>query len=118
NVDSRYIKRLPDHFTAQAYITTDLDDNQITAFHPGAMDQSHQNSVPRDAGLTLGMVSPDGKQGMLRHAREFAEAGIPFVFDPGQGLPMFDGAELEGFLEQATWAVVNDYEAGMLQQKT
>jgi len=104
--------------TAQAYITTDLDDNQITAFHPGAMDHSHENRVPTDAGVTLGMVSPDGRQGMIEHARQFADAGIPFIFDPGQGLPMFDGADLKRFIDQATWVAVNDYEGQMLQERT
>lgn len=117
-IDQRYVKRVPDTFTAQAYITTDLDDNQITAFHPGAMDSAHTQSVPTDAGVRLGMISPDGRQGMLDHAAQFAAANIPFVFDPGQGLPMFDGAELRQFIEQSTWVAVNDYEGRMLVERT
>ncbi len=117
-LDSRYISQVAGTFTAQAYITTDLDDNQITAFHPGAMDHSHINAIPAEDGITLGMISPDGRQGMIDHARQFAEAGIPFVFDPGQGLPMFDGDDLRTFIDQATWVTVNDYEGQMLQERT
>ena len=117
-VNEKYIAEIADTFTAQAYITTDLDDNQITAFHPGAMDYSHQNKVPVDAGVTVGMVSPDGRQGMLEHAAQFAAAEIPFVFDPGQGLPMFEGEELKSFIEQASWVAVNDYEGQLLQERT
>jgi adenosine kinase len=117
-LDSRYIQQIDSTRTAQAYITTDLDDNQITAFHPGAMDHAHVNTVPGDAGLKLGIVSPDGRQAMLDHAAQFAAAGIPFVFDPGQGLPMFDGKELTHFVDQATWVVVNDYEGQMLADRT
>ena len=117
-IDMRFLKSIDTELTAQAYITTDLDDNQITAFHPGAMDHAHTNEIPTDAGITLGMISPDGRQGMLDHAAQFASAGIPFVFDPGQGLPMFDGAELSVFIEQATWVTVNDYEGQMLQERT
>jgi len=117
-VNEKYIIEIPETFTAQAYITTDLDDNQITAFHPGAMDFSHQNKVPVDAGITVGMVSPDGRQGMLEHAAQFAEANIPFIFDPGQGLPMFDGGELKNFIDQASWVAVNDYEGQLLQERT
>jgi adenosine kinase len=118
SLDTRYLQEVPNTLTAQAYITTDLDDNQITAFHPGAMDHSHISPVPTDAGITLGMVSPDGRQGMIEHARQFADAGIPFVFDPGQGLPMFDGADLRNFIELASWVAVNDYEGQMLQERT
>ena len=118
SLDEEFIAEIPDTFTAQAYITTDLDDNQITAFHPGAMDYSHQNAVPVDAGVTIGMISPDGRQGMLEHAAQFAAAGIPFIFDPGQGLPMFDGEELKCFIEQASWVTVNDYEGQLLQERT
>lgn len=117
-LSDRYLLRLEDEFTAQAYITTDLQDNQITAFHPGAMNRSHLNRVPADAGFTIGVVAPDGRQGMLAHAAQFAEAGIPFLFDPGQGLPMFDGTELEDFIDKATWVIVNDYEAQMLEERT
>ena len=105
-------------FTAQAFITTDLDDNQITAFHPGAMNFSHQNHVQDATGVTLGIVSPDGRDGMLQHTREFQEAGIPFIFDPGQGLPMFSGEELMNFMHHADYVTVNDYEAELLQQRT
>jgi adenosine kinase len=117
-IDARYLSEVAGTLTAQAYITTDLDDNQITAFHPGAMDHAHTQTIPTDAGISIGMVSPDGRQGMIDHARQFAEAGIPFVFDPGQGLPMFDGDDLRQFIEQATWVAVNDYEGQMLQERT
>ena len=113
-----FVRELDDEFTAQAFITTDLDDNQITAFHPGAMSQSHLNAVPTGAGVTLGVVAPDGRAGMQQHAAQFAAAGIPWLFDPGQGLPMFAGGELREFLRQATWVAVNDYEAQMLQERT
>ncbi len=109
---------IEDAYTAQAFITTDLDDNQITAFHPGAMSFSHSNSVPTDKGIQLGTVSPDGKDGMLQHATEFADAGIPFIFDPGQGLPMFSGEELVKLLKLARWVTLNDYEAKMMEDKT
>jgi adenosine kinase len=113
-----YVRVVPGTFTAQAFITTDLDDNQITAFHPGAMNHSHQNHVGDAKNVTLGIVSPDGRDGMIQHAREFREAGIPFIFDPGQGLPMFNGDELEAFIRQADYVTVNDYEAQMLQDRT
>ena len=113
-----HIRRIPDTFTAQAFITTDLDDNQITAFHPGAMNHSHANHVYDAKAATLGIVAPDGREGMLQHAREFHAAGIPFMFDPGQGLPMFSGAELTGFVNQAAYVAVNDYEGQMLQERT
>ncbi|MBK9132022.1 MAG: carbohydrate kinase family protein [Gammaproteobacteria bacterium] len=112
------IREFPDSFTAQAYITTDLDDNQITAFHPGAMGLAHENRVPLDRGITLGIVSPDGRDGMLQHAEQFFEAGIPFIFDPGQGLPMFNGDDLRNFLRMATYLTVNDYEAQLVQERT
>ena len=112
------LREVPDTYTAQAYITTDQDDNQITAFHPGAMSFAHQVQVPDISGVTLGMVSPDGRQGMIEHAEQFAAAGIPFVFDPGQGMPMFDGADLDRFVEQATWLAFNDYEAKLMQERT
>ncbi len=117
-IDVRYITEIESEFTAQAYITTDLDDNQITAFHPGAMNESHGNVVPVDGGITIGMVSPDGRDGMIQHAAQFAEANIPFIFDPGQGMPMFGGDDLRQFIDQATWVAVNDYEAQMLQERT
>jgi adenosine kinase len=114
-----YVKVVPDAFTAQAYITTDVDDNQITAFHPGAMQYAHLTEVSAVTGpIALGIVAPDGRQAMIEHAAQFAAAGIPFIFDPGQGLPMFGGEELRTFIGQATWVAVNDYEWGMLQQKT
>jgi adenosine kinase len=114
-----FIRILDNHYTGQAYITTDEDDNQITAFHPGAMSESHLNSVPTNRDdISIGIVSPDGRDGMLLHAAQFKELDIPFVFDPGQGIPMFDGEELLTFLDQATWAVVNDYESELLQQRT
>ncbi len=114
----QYVRQVAGTFTAQAFITTDLDDNQITAFHPGAMNLSHHNHVDTGGDITLGIVAPDGRDGMQQHAREFHAAGIPFVFDPGQGLPMFDGPELLDFVRQADYLTVNDYEAQMLQEKT
>ena len=114
-----FIKVVQDAFTAQAFITTDLDDNQITAFHPGAMQHAHLNKVS-DAGtdVVLGIVAPDGRQAMIDHAAQFAAAKIPFIFDPGQGMPMFGGEELRAFIAQARWVAVNDYEWGLLEQKT
>jgi len=117
-LNQAYVKILDDNYTAQAYITTDQDDNQITAFHPGAMSFSHLNDIPADQGIRFGMVSPDGKAGMVQHARQFVEAGIPFIFDPGQGMPMFDGEELLDFIDKATWITVNDYEARLMQDRT
>ena len=114
----QHVRQVAGTFTAQAFITTDLDDNQITAFHPGAMNHSHQNHVGDAGAVTLGIVAPDGRDGMLQHAREFHAAGIPFIFDPGQGLPMFSGEELLEFVRQADYLTVNDYEAQMLQEKT
>lgn len=114
-----HVTVVEDQFTAQAFITTDLDDNQITAFHPGAMQYAHINQVSRAAaGVAVGIVAPDGRQAMIEHAAQFAAAGIPFIFDPGQGLPMFGAEELNTFIEQAAWVAVNDYEWGLLQQKT
>jgi adenosine kinase len=114
-----HVKVIDEAFTAQAFITTDLDDNQITAFHPGAMQYAHLNKVSDvRAKVGLGIVAPDGRQAMIDHAEQFAAAGIPFIFDPGQGLPMFTGAELEHFIEQASWVAVNDYEWGLMHQKT
>jgi adenosine kinase len=117
-VSRRFLLEIPSAYTAQAYITTDMQDNQITAFHPGAMSHAHEIAVPTDAGFSWGMVSPDGREAMIEHARQFAEAGIPFVFDPGQGLPMFDGEDLRAFIEQASVVAVNDYEGQMLQERT
>ncbi|MDD2720677.1 MAG: carbohydrate kinase family protein [Gallionella sp.] len=117
-IPQSHIRHVPDSFTGQAFITTDLDDNQITAFHPGAMGFSHQNKVAEAAGVTLGIVSPDGRDGMIEHAEQFVAAGIPFVFDPGQGMPMFGKEDLLRFIDQATYVTVNDYEAKMLEEKT
>ena len=117
-LDASHVRKVPGSFTAQAFITTDLDDNQITAFHPGAMNFSHLNKVSDCADARLGIVSPDGREGMLQHAREFHEAGIPFIFDPGQGLPMFNGEELLEFLRLANYCTVNDYEARLICDRT
>lgn len=117
-IDQGLIRLIPDSYTAQAFITTDLDDNQITAFHPGAMNFSHLNRVPLDQDIRFGLIAPDGREGMLQHAQQFAAAHIPFLFDPGQGLPMFSGKELLEFLELATYLAVNDYEATLLSEKT
>lgn len=117
-VDTRHIGTTADGYTAQAMIMTDRDNNQITAFHPGAMSLAHQNVVPADAGIRLAIISPDGREAMLQHAQQLHEAGIPFVFDPGQGLPMFNGEELRRFIELATWVTVNDYEGKMLSDRT
>ena len=113
-----HVRAVPGTYTAQAYITTDQDDNQITAFHPGAMSHAHLNRVEDAPGTTIGLVSPDGRQGMIEHAEQFAAAGIPFVFDPGQGLPMFDGPELDRFASLATWLAFNDYEAKLMAERT
>lgn len=117
-VPADYVRVIESEHTAQAFITTDLDDNQITAFHPGAMQQSHLNKVSDAKDVAIGIVAPDGRDGMIQHAESFAAADIPFIFDPGQGLPMFDGKDLHRFVEQATWVAVNDYEWQMVQQKT
>jgi adenosine kinase len=117
-VPADHVRTVDSELTAQAFITTDVDDNQITAFHPGAMQHSHLNQVRDAAGITLGIVAPDGREGMIRHAEQFAAAGIPFIFDPGQGLPMFGGEELERFIGQARWVTLNDYEWQLVQQKT
>jgi adenosine kinase len=117
-ISTRLFKPIKGQFTAQAFITTDLDDNQITAFHPGAMNHAHENHVTRELGAGLATIAPDGKDGMLQHARECAQAGVPFVFDPGQGLPMFSAAELEEFVRLADYVAVNDYEGKMLEEKT
>ena len=114
-----HVRELAEHFTGQAFITTDLDDNQITAFHPGAMAFSHENCVAEvSVPVALGIVAPDGKQGMLEHCEQLAEAGIPFIFDPGQQLPMFSGDELLEFLDLATYACLNDYETKLLSDRT
>jgi adenosine kinase len=113
-----YIKIIENSYTAQAFITTDMDDNQITAFHPGAMNFSHENNISQAQGVQLGIVSPDGRDGMLQHAQQFAEAGIPFIFDPGQGMPMFNGDDLKQFVAKATWATFNDYEWQLMHERT
>jgi adenosine kinase len=126
NISTEFVRKIPDAFTAQAMITTDRDNNQITAFHPGAMSESHLNSVltaslalkSTPKGIQLGIVAPDGRDGMLIHAQQFVDAQIPFIFDPGQGLPMFDSSDLNTFIEQATYIAVNDYEGEMLSHKT
>jgi adenosine kinase len=117
-INDEHIRRVPDTFTAQAFITTDRDDNQITAFHPGAMNFSHQNKVSDSKAVSLGIIAPDGRDGMFQHADEFNKMGIPFLFDPGQGLPMFNGEELMHFVELADYMAFNDYEAQMMQDKT
>jgi len=117
-LDMAHVRRINGSYTAQAFITTDLADNQITAFHPGAMNHSHQNSVRDAQQVSLGIIAPDGRDGMFQHAREFSEAGIPFMFDPGQGMPMFSGEELLEFVELADFMALNDYEAQLMQEKT
>jgi adenosine kinase len=117
-VPADHVRVIEGELTAQAFITTDLDDNQITAFHPGAMQHAHRNLVSEAADVGLGIVAPDGRQGMIEHAEQFAELGIPFIFDPGQGLPMFGQSELQRFLSLARWVTVNDYEWQLLQQKS
>ena len=112
------VKVIDELFTPQAFITTDHDNNQITAFHPGAMMRSYENHVRDVAGVKFGIVSPDGREGMLQNASEFAEAGIPFIFDPGQAMPLFNGDELRAFIEQANYVTVNDYESNLLQERT
>ena len=113
-VPTEHVRVLPDTYTAQAIIITDVDNNQITAFHPGAMQSAHLLRVPANAGIGIAIVAPNGRDAMLQHAEQLAAARIPFIFDPGQGLPMFDGAELQRFVDQATWVAVNDYEGRML----
>jgi adenosine kinase len=115
---TEFVRVVADHHTAQAIIITDTDNNQITAFHPGAMQSAHLSQVPTGRGIKVAIIAPDGRDAMLTHAAQLASAGIPFVFDPGQGLPMFDGPELKHFIEQATWIALNDYEAKMLCDRT
>ena len=114
----RHVKVLDDEYTAQAYITTDLDANQLTAFHPGAMTHSWRQEIPADGSIKIGVCAPDGRDGMIAHASQFVGAGIPFIFDPGQAMTLFGGPELAAFIEQATWVTVNDYEATLLQDRT
>ncbi len=117
-INSDHVKIIKHSYTAQAYITTDLDDNQIIAFHPGAMNFSHENKISDAKDISLGILGPDGRDGMIEHGKQFAQAQIPFIFDPGQGLPMFDGEELLRFVEQADYVIVNDYESKMMEDKT
>jgi adenosine kinase len=117
-IGTQHFKRIPGQFTAQGFITTDLDNNQITNFHPGAMNFSHENHIRRELGAGLAIIGPDGKEGMIQHARQCREAGVPFLFDPGQGLPMFSADELDQFLRLADFVAVNDYEGKLLEEKT
>ncbi len=117
-IDTAFVRELSDTYTAQCFITTDLANNQITAFHPGAMQQAHVTKIEARDDIRLGIISPDGRDAMLQHAEQFKVAGIPFVFDPGQGLPMFNGDELARFIEQSDWVTVNDYEGKMLGDRT
>jgi adenosine kinase len=117
-ISTEYVREVPDSYTAQAMIMTDTANNQITAFHPGAMMQAHQTRIEARADVKLGIISPDGRDAMIEHAEQFAAAGIPFLFDPGQGLPMFDGEALKHFISLATWVTVNDYEGKMLSDRT
>jgi adenosine kinase len=116
-ISTEFIVEQADSYTAQAMIMTDQDNNQITAFHPGAMSQAHQTRIEPRPDIRLAIVSPDGRQAMIEHAQQLHAAGIPFVFDPGQGLPMFDGEELTQFVQMATWVTVNDYEGRMLSER-
>jgi adenosine kinase len=117
-IERRCIRSYDDAYTAQAFITTDADNNQITAFHPGAMSNSHHNKVSEAGSVTLAIIAPDGRDGMVEHARDCAALGIPFIFDPGQGLPMFSGDELKEFIALAAYVAVNDYEAELLTERT
>lgn len=117
-VPQDWVRIIETEHTAQGFVTTDLDDNQIWAFHPGAMQHAHVNNVADAKDISIGIVAPDGREGMIAHAEQFAAAGIPFIFDPGQGLPMFDGKDLHRFIEQASWVAVNDYEWQLIREKT
>ena len=117
-LSAEHVTKVDDTFTAQAFITTDIDNNQIIAFHPGAMNFAHKNKISDAKNIELGIVGPDGRDAMIEHAQQFAALEIPFIFDPGQGLPMFEGDDLMAFLDQATYAIVNDYESQMLMEKT
>jgi len=117
-ISTRYIRHLEGEFTPQAFITTDVDDNQITAFHPGAMMESHLNKVSHTDGITLGIVAPDGREAMLQHSRDFEKQGIPHIFDPGQAMTLFDGEDLRTFIRQANWLVANDYEFQLIREHT
>jgi adenosine kinase len=115
---TEYVRVVPDSYTAQAIIITDADNNQITAFHPGAMQSAHLTQVAAREDIRIAIIAPDGRDAMIQHAAQLSDAGIAFIFDPGQGLPMFDGAELKNFVAQARWVAVNDYEARMLCERT
>lgn len=117
-ISQRYVRHMEGEFTPQAFITTDMDDNQITAFHPGAMQHSYLNRVENTEGIRIGIVAPDGKQAMIQHSRDFVECGIPHIFDPGQGMTLFNGAELRQFVEEARYIIVNDYEFQLLKEKS
>lgn len=117
-IGTEFVRQVEGSYTAQAMIMTDRDNNQITAFHPGAMMQAHVTKIAARSDIRLGIISPDGRDAMLQHAEQFRAAGVPFVFDPGQGLPMFNGEELRHFIELATWVTVNDYEGRMLSERT
>ncbi len=117
-ISTEFIREVPQSYTAQAMIMTDRDNNQITAFHPGAMSQAHETRIAPRPDIKLAIISPDGRDAMLQHAEQLHTAGIPFIFDPGQGLPMFNGEELRHFIELATWVTVNDYEGRMLSERT
>ena len=118
NISTSYVAQIDDLHTAQCMIITDRDNNQINGFHPGAMSMAHQNKITAEIGAAVGIISPDGRDAMLQHAEQFVAAGIPFVFDPGQALPMFNGEELTRFIELASWVTVNDYEGKMLSERT
>jgi adenosine kinase len=117
-ISTEYVRQVEGSYTAQAMIMTDRDNNQITAFHPGAMMQAHITQIEKRSDIKLAIISPDGRDAMVQHAEQLKAADIPFVFDPGQGLPMFDGADLNRFIDQATWVTVNDYEGKMLSDRT
>ena len=117
-INRRHVHVKEGNYTAQAFITTDMDDNQITAFHPGAMNLAHETHIKEAKDIKLAIVAPDGRDGMIQHAQQLFEAGIPFIFDPGQGLPMFDGTDLINFAKQATYIALNDYEAQLFQERT
>lgn len=117
-ISTEYVRQVEGSLTAQAMIMTDRDNNQITAFHPGAMMQAHTTKIEKRDDIKLAIISPDGRDAMIQHAEQLKAADIPFVFDPGQGLPMFDGADLMRFIDQATWVTVNDYEGKMLSDRT
>lgn len=117
-ISQQHVHVKAEQYTAQAFITTDRDDNQITAFHPGAMNLAHETSISQTQGIQLAIIAPDGRDGMMQHAQQLVDANIPFIFDPGQGLPMFDGADLLKFAEQATYIALNDYEAQLFQDRT